>query len=196
MRKKLRIAAILTLTAVSLTMLTMTVLAGSRGNPGGDDSLHPDHSDDDHAANKIVHVPCATGSHHRHRGDPVDNPGPNHIHHSTYYWFDSDVDDSDPPPQRVVELRCGMHHDDDDMSITSWGNHGTVGWDSTTSKFTFSGDNDTGLGKFKDERVKYCNKLIDDGNNDGAYPPFNGVRDMCRQFFLDVEQDRPSSGGL
>ena len=68
MRKKLlTIAAILTLAAVSLTILTMTVLAGS-GNPGGSDSRHPDHSNADHAANKIVGVPCATGSHHRHVG--------------------------------------------------------------------------------------------------------------------------------
>ena len=190
-RKLLTIAAILTLAAVSTTILTMTVLAGSKGNPGDDDSLHPDHSSADHAANKIVHVPCATGSHHRHKGDG-DNPGPNHIHHSTYYWFDSDVDDSDPPPQRVVELRCGMHHDDD-KSITDWGNHGTVGW--SNGKFTFEGNRTTGRGKFKGERVDYCNGLIDDGNA-GAYPPFNGVRDMCRQFFIDVEQARPSSGGL
>ena len=99
-RKLLTIAAILTLAAVS-TMLTMTVMAGSKGNPGGDASLHPEHSTASHAANKIVHVPCATGSHHKHIGD---DDVPNHIHHSTYYWFDSDEDDSDPPTQRVVEL--------------------------------------------------------------------------------------------
>ena len=87
-------------------------------------------------------------------------------------------------------------HDDTDRSITSWGNHGTVGWDDDDSKFTFDGDKATGRGKFKGERVDYCNGLIDDGNNSGAYPPFNGVRDMCKQFFLDVEQARPSSGGL
>ena len=80
-RKLLTIAAILTLAAVSTTILTMTVMAGS-GNPGGADSRHPDHSGEDHEANKIVGVPCATGSHHKHIGDDdVDN----HIHHSTYY---------------------------------------------------------------------------------------------------------------
>ena len=89
-RKLLTIAAILTLAAVS-TMLTMTVMAGS-GNPGGAESLHPDHSDSDHEANKIVGVPCATGSHHTLY--PVLEKTmtlPNHIHHSTYYWYDSDA---------------------------------------------------------------------------------------------------------
>ena len=79
MRLKLLIPAVLTLTAALAIMLTMTVMAGS-GNPGGEASRHPDHSGMDHAANKIVGVPCATGSHHKHVGD--DDP-PNHIHHST-----------------------------------------------------------------------------------------------------------------
>ena len=145
MRKKLlTIAAILTLAAVSLTILTMTVLAGS-GNPGGTDSLHPDHSDADHAANKIVGVPCATGSHHKHVGETADVS--NHIHHSTYYWYDSDEDENSPPPVRVVKIACGMAHDDD-TDITDWGDYGNVGWNSNTDKFTFTGSTTTGRGNY------------------------------------------------
>ena len=193
-RKLLTIAATLALTAVSLTMLTMTVMAGS-GNPGGADSRHPDHSGEDHAANKIVGVPCATGSHHKHVGD--DDDPPNHIHHSTYYWYDSDADENSPPPERVVKIACGMAHDDD-TDITSWGNYGTVGWDSNTSKFTFTGDNTTGKGNYTSERVNYCNGLIDDGdgNNPGAYPTFEGVPDLCNRFFVDVREAVRPPGGL
>ena len=145
-------------------------------------------------ANKIVGVPCVTGSHHRHRGDD-DNP--NHLHHSTHYWFDSDEDDSTRPSERVLEIRCGMAHDAEDLSITSWGSYGTVGWIDEIGRFTFSGDNTTGRGKFTDERVKYCNRLMDDDeSNAGAYPPFEGVPDnMCREFFLDAEHPRPAEAG-
>ena len=195
MRRKLfTIAAILALTAVSLTMLTMTVMAGS-GNPGGAESLHPDHSSASHAANKIVGVPCATGSHHKHIGDSTSDNTSNHIHHSTYYWYDSDEDENSPPPERVVKIACGMAHDDD-TDITSFGNHGTVGWNSTTGRFTFTGSTTTGLGNYTSERVNYCNGLIGGGNL-GAYPTFEGVPDLCNRFFVDVrEAVRPTSGGL
>ncbi len=195
MRKKLlTIAAILTLAAVSTTILTMTVMAG-KGNPGGIDSLHPDHSSASHAANKIVGVPCATGSHHKHVGETDDVS--NHIHHSTYYWYDSNADENSPPPERVVKIACGMAHDDDDESITSFGDHGTVGWNSNTGRFTFAGDTATGLGNYTSERVNYCNGLIGGGNN-GAYPTFEGVPDLCNRFFVDVrEAVRPARvGGL
>ena len=48
----------------------------------------------------------------------------------------------------------------------------------------------TGLGKYTSERVNYCNGLINDGdgNNDGAYPTFVGVPDMCNRFFADVRE--------
>ena len=191
MRKKLlTIAAILTLAAVSLTILTMTVLAGS-GNPGGSASLHPDHSDSDHAANKIVGVPCATGSHHKHVG-PVTLP--NHIHHSTYYWYDSEEEENSPPPVRVVKIACGMAHDSG-TSMRSYGNHGTVGWDSDDDEFTFTGDNTTGLGNYTSERVNYCNGLIGGGNL-GAYPTFEGVPDICNRFFVDVREAVRPPGGL
>ena len=190
-RKLLTIAAILTLTAVSTTILTMTVLAGS-GNPGGADSRHPDHSDANHAANKIVGVPCATGSHHKHVGetDDVDN----HIHHSTYYWYDSDADENPSPSERVVKIACGMAHDDD-TDITKWGNYGTVGWNSTTSRFTFAGDTTTGKGNYTSERVNYCNGLMNDGNL-GAYPTFEGVPDLCNRFFVNVREAVRPPGGL
>ena len=191
MRRKLLIPAVLTLTAALAILLTMTVLAGS-GNPGGEASRHPDHSDADHAANKIVGVPCATGSHHKHVGET--NDPPNHIHHSTYYWYDSDEEENSPPPERVVKIACGMAHDDD-KSITSWGDYGTVGWNSTT-RFTFTGDADTGKGNYTAARVDYCNGLIADGNA-GAYPTFEGVPDLCNRFFVDVrEAVRPEAGGL
>ena len=192
MRKKLlTIAAILTLAAVSLTILTMTVLAGS-GNPGGAESLHPDHSGTDHAANKIVGVPCATGSHHRHVGvtdDVVD-----HIHHSTYYWYDSNDDENSPPPERVVKIACGMAHDSG-TSMRSYGNHGTVGWNSNTDRFTFTGSTTTGLGNYTSERVNYCNGLMAGGNL-GAYPTFEGVPDLCNRFFVDVREAVRPPGGL
>ena len=192
MRPKILIATVLALTAVSLTMLTMTVLAGT-GNPGGSESLHPDFSDSDHEANKIVGVPCATGSHHKHIGDP---DVLNHMHHSTYYWYDSDADENSPPSERVVEIACGMAHDDD-TDITSWGDYGTVGWDSDTDKFTFTGDANTAKGNYTSERVAYCNDLIDDGNA-GAYPAFEGVPDLCNRFFVDVREAvrPPPSGGV
>ncbi len=192
MRPKLLIPAILIPTAVSLTMLTVTVMAGS-GNPGGDASLHPDHSGEDDAANKIVGVPCATGSHHKHIGEDDDDV-PNHIHHSTYYWYDSDEDENSPPSERVVKIACGMAHDDD-TDITSWGNYGTVGWDSDDDEFTFTGDASTGKGNYTSERVKYCNGLIDDGD-DGAYPTFEGVPDLCNRFFVDVREAVRPPGGL
>ena len=192
MRRKLLIPAVLILTVALAIMLTMTVLAGS-GNPGGDDSLHPDHSGADDEANKIVGVPCATGSHHKHVGET--NDPPNHIHHSTYYWYDSNEDEGSPPPERVVKIACGMAHDES-TSITSFGDHGTVGWDDDTGKFTFTGNTRTGLGNYTSERVKYCNGLIDDGNA-GAYPTFEGVPDLCNRFFVHVrEAVRPASGGL
>ena len=191
MRRKLLIAAVLTLAAVSTTMLAMTVMAGS-GNPGGSKSLHPDYSGTDHVANKIVGVPCATGSHHKHIGD---DSVPNHMHHSTYYWYDSEEEENSPPPNRVVKIACGMVHDAD-TDITSWGNYGTVGWNSATSKFTFTGSTTTGKGNYTSERVAYCNGLIDDGNA-GAHPTFEGVPDLCNRFFADVrEAVRPPSGGL
>ena len=190
-RKLLTIAAILTLAAVSTTILTMTVLAGS-GNPGGEASRHPDHSGADHAANKIVHVPCATGSHHKHVGD--DDDPPNHMHHSTYYWYDSEEQEKSPPPERVVKIACGMAHDDD-TDITSWGNYGTVGWDSDDDEFTFTGDNTTGKGNYTAKRVDYCNSLIRDGNL-GAYPPFEGVPDLCNRFFAEVREAVRPPGGL
>ena len=199
MRKKLlTIAAILTLAAVSTTILTMTVLAG-KGNPGGSDSLHPDHSGSDHAANKIVHVPCAIGSHTRH---VVPNVGlrtvTEHIHYSTWYWYDSDEDESSPPLERVVKLTCGdARHVDNNTSITSWGNYGTVGWDSNTDKFTFTGDNTTGKGNYTAKRLDYCNGLID-GGNAGAYTTFEGVPDLCDKYFFEAgQQQRPlRAGGL
>ena len=192
MRLKLLIPAILTLTVVLAIMITITVMAGS-GNPGGADSRHPDHSDDaDHAANKIVGVPCATGSHHKHVGETDDVS--NHIHHSTYYWYDSEEDENSPPPEREVKIACGMAHDDD-TQITSWGNHGTVGWNSTTNRFTFTGSTSTGLGNYTSERVNYCNGLIGDGNL-GAYPTFEGVPDLCNRFFVDVTEAVRPPGGL
>ena len=192
-RKLLTMAAILTLAAVS-TILTMTVLAGS-GNPGGDASLHPDHSDEDHEANKIVGVPCATGSHTKHVGETDDVS--NHIHHSTWYWYDSDEDETSPPEVRVVKLACGdVPHDNEDRSITDWGNYGTVGWNSNTNKFTFAGDNTTGFGKYTKLRLDYCNGLIDD-DNAGAYWPFEGVPDLCDRYFFDAGEQRPfPSGGM
>ena len=190
MRPKLLIPAILIPTAVSLTMLTVTVMAGT-GNPGGAESLHPDHSGADHAANKIVGVPCATGSHHKHVGDEDDPP--NHIHHSTYYWYDSDEDEGSPPPVRVVKIACGMAHDND-TSMRSFGYHGTVGWDDDTGKFTHTGSTTTGLGNYTSERVDYCNGLIDD--DPGAYPTFEGVPDLCNRFFVDVREAVRPPGGL
>ncbi len=199
MRKKLlTMGALLTLAAVSTTILAMTVLADS-GNPGGDDSRHPDHSEEDHEANKIVGVPCATGSHTKH----VESGGivtvTEHIHHATWFWYDSDEDEShSQQEERVVKIACGdVPHTDNDTDITSWGNHGTVGWDSDDDKFTFTGDDDTGLGKYTFDRVDYCNGLIDDGN-DGAYSPFAGVPDLCNRFFVDVREAvrPPPSGGM
>ena len=196
MRKKLlTIAAILTLAAVSTTILTMTVLAGS-GNPGGDESLHPDYSDSDHESNEIVGVPCATGSHTKH---VVPNVGiqdvTEHMHHATWYWYDSDADESSPPEERVVKLACGdVPHVDNNTDITSWGNYGTVGWNN--GKFTFTGDDDTGFGKYTKLRLGYCNGLIDDGNA-GAYSPFEGVPDLCDRYFFDAGEQRPfPSGGM
>ena len=198
MRLKLLIPAILTLTVVIAIMITITVMAGS-GNPGGADSRHPDHSGTDHAANKIVGVPCATGSHTKH---VVPNVGvrnvPQHMHYATWYWYDSDEDESSPPEERVVKLACGDGpHDNDNTGITSWGNHGTVGWNSTTNRFTFNGSTSTGLGNYTSDRVNYCNGLINDGNA-GAYPTFEGVPDLCNRFFVDVrEAVRPArAGGL
>ena len=146
-------------------------------------------------------VPCATGSHHKHIGetDDVDN----HIHHSTYYWYDSDEQEASPPSERVVKIACGMAHvnddedDDYDISITSWGEYGTVGWNSNTDKFTFTGETDTGLGNYTSERVNYCNDLIGEGNL-GAYRPFDGVPDLCNRFFVDVREAvrPPPSGGM
>ena len=192
-RKLLTVAAILTLAAVSTAMITMTVMAGS-GNPGGAKSLHPDHSGADHAANKIVGVPCATGSHHKHVGETDDVS--NHIHHSTYYWYDSDEQEGSPPTERVVKIACGMAHDDDDESMTSWGYYGTVGWNDDTGKFTFTGSTITGKGNYTSERVDYCNGLIDDGGNPGAYPTFEGVPDLCNRFFVDVREAVREPGGL
>ena len=101
-----------------------------------------------------------------------------------------------PPPDRVVKIACGMAHDDDDESITSWGDYGTVGWNSNPGRFTFAGDADTGKGNYTSERVDYCNGLIDD-DNAGAYPTFEGVPDLCNRFFIDVrEAVRPTDGGL
>ena len=193
-RKLLTIAAILALTAVSLTMLTMTVMAGS-GNPGGADSRHPDHSGADHAANKIVGVPCATGSHHKHVGETDDVS--NHIHHSTYYWYDSDEDENSPPPERVVKIACGMAHDDDDESITSWGNYGTVGWNSTAPAGSLSPETTPRARAITPpKRVDYCNGLMNDGGNPGAYPTFEGVPDLCNRFFVDVREAVREPGGL
>ena len=191
MRLKLLIPAILTLTVVLAIMITITVMAGS-GNPGGVESLHPDYSSASHAANKIVGVPCATGSHHKHVG--VTDDVADHIHHSTYYWYDSDEDENSPPPERVVKIACGMAHDSS-LSITSYGNHGTVGWNSNTGRFTFTGSTTTGLGNYTSERVNYCNGLIDDGD-DGAYPTFEGVPDLCNRFFVDVREAVRPPGGL
>ena len=186
-------------------MLTMTVMAGS-GNPGGDDSLHPhpDYSGSDHAANKIVGVPCAIGSHTKHIVSTeidgvvstVIHDVTEHIHHATWYWYDSEEDESSPPEERVVKLACGdVPHVDNDTDITSWGDYGTVGWDD--DKFTFTGSTTTGLGNYTSERVKYCNGLIDDGN-DGAYPTFEGVPDLCNRFFVEVKEAvrPPPAGGL
>ena len=196
MRPKLLIPAILALTAVSLTMLPMAVMADS-GNPGGADSRHPDHSGADHAANKIVGVPCATGSHTKH---VVPNVGlqtvTEHMHHATWFWYDSDDDESFGTGARVVKVACGdVPHDDLSTDITSWGNYGTVGWDDDDDKFTFTGDDDTALGRYTSERVDYCNGLIDDGD-DGAYPPFEGVPDLCNRFFVDVREAVRPPGGL
>ncbi len=97
----------------------------------------------------------------------------------------------------MVKLACGdaLHHDNADRSITSWGNYGTVGWNDGTGKFTFTGSTTTGKGNYTSERVNYCNGLIDGGNL-GAYPMFEGVRDLCHRFFVDVRAAvRPSSGG-
>ena len=195
-RKLLTIAAILTLAAVSTTILTMTVLAGS-GNPGGADSRHPDHSSASHAANKIVGVPCATGSHTKHvETDGQITTVTEHIHHSTWYWYDSDADESSPPEERVVKLTCGdAPHIDNSTDITDWGNYGTVGWNSDDGKFTFTGDNTTGKGSYTSERVKYCNGLIDDGNL-GAYPTFEDVPDLCNRFFVNVREAVRPPGGL
>ena len=197
MRKKLlTIAAILTLAAVSTTILIMTVLAGS-GNPGGDESLHPDYSSD-HESNEIVGVPCATGSHTTH---VVPNVGlrtvTEHIHHATWYWYDSDEDDPSLQGERVVKLACGdVPHVDNSIEITSWGNYGTVGWDDDDDKFTFTGDDDTGFGRYTKLRLDYCNGLIDDGNA-GAYSPFEGVPDLCDRYFFDAREQRPfPSGGV
>ncbi len=88
MRLKLLIPAVLALAAVSTAMFAMTVMAGS-GNPGVPDSRHPDYPAAGHAANKIVGVPCATGSHTKHI---VSGTGTvtvtSHIHHATWYWYD------------------------------------------------------------------------------------------------------------
>ena len=120
------------------------------------------------------------------------------MHHATWYWYDSDADESSTVQgERVVKIACGdVPHDDNSIEITSWGNYGTVGWDDDDDKFTFTGDADTGLGYYTSKRVKYCNDLIDDGNA-GAYPMFEGVPDICNRFFVDVrEAVRPTSGGL
>ena len=195
-RKLLTIAAILTLAAVSI-MLTMTVMAGS-GNPGGDESLHPDYSDSDHESNEIVHVPCAIGSHTKHIVSGGIDDVTEHIHHATWYWYDSAEDES-PTVQgeRVVKLACGdVPHVNHTPAITSWGNYGTVGWDDDTDKFTFTGDNTTGKGNYTKLRLDYCNGLIDDGNA-GAYSPFEGVPDLCDRYFFDAREQRPfQSGGM
>ena len=96
---------------------------------------------------------------------------------------------------RVVKIACGMAHDDD-KDLTDWGNHGTVGWNDTTERFTFTGDDETGLGNYTSERVNYCNGLIDDGDNPGAYPMFEGVPDLCNRFFVDVREAVREPGGL
>ena len=87
-----------------------------------------------------------------------------------------------------------MAHDDD-TDITSWGNYGTVGWDSNAGRFTFTGDANTGKGSYTSERVNYCNGLIGDGNL-GAYPPFEGVPDLCNRFFINVREAVRPPGGL
>ena len=194
MRVKLLIAAILILVAVSTTMITMTVLAGT-GNPGGDESLHPDYSDEDHESNKIVGVPCATGSHTKHVVSGGVDDVTSHIHHATWYWYDSNADEASPPTTRVVKLACGdAPHDNSMRSITSWGNYGIVDWDDDDDKFTFGGNENTGLGKYTKLRLDYCNGLIDDGN-DGAYSPFEGVPDLCDRYFFEAREQRPFPNG-
>ena len=195
MRLKLLIPAILVLIGVS-AITTMTVLATSTGNPGGADSLHPDHSNATHDANRIVHVPCAIGGHSKHvsrRNAEV----PTHIHFSTYYWFDSAEDDPGAGSPRVIELRYGMAHDNSDRSITEWGSYGTVGWNDTTDRFTFTGSDTTGKGKYTSDRIDYCNRLIAAGGNDGAYPTFEDVPDVCEDYFKEARHPRElPSGGL
>ena len=69
-----------------------------------------------------------------------------HIHHSTYYWYDSNDDENSPPPERVVKIACGMAHDSG-TSMRSYGNHGTVGWNSNDRQSSLSpADNHHGLG--------------------------------------------------
>ena len=120
-----------------------------------------------------------------------------HMHHATWFWYDSDADESSPPEERVVKLACGdVPHVDNDIEITSWGNYGTVGWASDDDKFTFTGNANTAKGNYTSKRVDYCNGLIDDGNL-GAYSPFEGVPDLCDRYFFDAREQRPfPSGGM
>ena len=193
MRLKILIPVVLALGVVSTAMFAMTVMAGDRGNPGGADSLHPDHSGMEDAANKIVGVPCSTGSHTKHL---VSGTGEvtvtSHMHHATWYWYDSDADASPSPEDRVVKLACGdiAPHDNTDTSITSWGDYGTVGWNDNTDRFTFTGNNNTGFGRYTKLRLDYCNGLIGDGDA-GAYYPFEGVPDLCDRYFFEAGQVRP-----
>ena len=192
MRLKILIPAILALIAVS-TIMTVTVLAGSTGNPGGTKSLHPDHSSTTHDANRIVHVPCGVGGHSRHVGESGEVRY--HNHHLTYYWYDSNEDETPKPATRLIELRCGLAHSNA-TSFTSKGSYGTVGWNSTTGRFTFQVNTGTAKGKYTGDRVSYCNRLIAAGNNAGAYSPFEGVPDICDDYFFKADQTRPAEGGV
>ena len=171
-------------------MVTLTVVAG-QGNPGGDDSLHPEHSTADHAANKIVHVPCVIGSHRKHVG--VRGYVIWHIHFSTYYWNEDSSE---------AKLACGMAHDDqhgDVATSTDWGDYGTVTYNTSSKKFEHEGSGTTGRGKYIKGWINYCNELIDEGggDNDGAYPQFEGVRDICKRYFDDIrEAVRDAPGGM
>ena len=104
----------------------------------------------DHEANKIVGVPCATGSHTKH---VVSGVGivtvTEHIHHATWFWYDSDEDEShSQQEERVVKIACGdVPHDDFSTDITSWGNHGTVGWDRRRRQVHFHRRRRYGLGQ-------------------------------------------------
>ena len=145
MRIKLLIAAILTLTAVSTDHAYRDGHGRLKGNPGGADSRHPDHS-------------SAEPRGQQDRGRPLRN----RIASQAQLEKDDDARSRPHSSLHLLLVRKQMTrlchrlqaHIDDDTRHNLLGHYGTVGWDSDDDKFTFTGDNDTGKGKYTSERVE------------------------------------------